>query len=167
MAELFAWTERDLLDRLRIRYSTVRRNGSVDSPVWAYAEHVRNDAGFAATRTIDALAMALYPGEGLALHAFEVKTSRGDWLRELADPRKAAAFERHVEFFWLVCPSGVAHYEELPARWGLLVPLGASSLRAVRPALPLRPVVPYSSNLAERRPDPVDRGLVVDRKSVV
>ncbi len=154
MTDLWPWTERELLDRLRARHTTDRGNG----PAWAYAEHVRNDAGHLASRTIDALAMSLYPSEGCALHAFEVKCSRADWLRELANPDKARAFEQHVDFFWLLAPPGVATYEELPEQWGMIAPVGAG-LRVTRPAVALRPIVAFGAS--GPRPSPIDRGLVV------
>ena len=53
-----------------------------------------------------------------ALHGFEVKVSRSDWLRELADPTKADAWKRFCDQWWLVCPPEVARADELPSGWG-------------------------------------------------
>ncbi len=111
------WTERRLLDRLRERHA--RRHGN--GPAWVYMEHVRDRAGFDARRTIDALAMHLWPSKRHALHAFEVKVARSDWLRELANPEKARAWAELVDYFWVVAPPGVIKVEELPPHWGLLV----------------------------------------------
>jgi hypothetical protein len=142
VSALFPWTERDLLDRLRDR---------LQPPDWAYAEHVRYDLP-QGSRTADAVAMSL--DGGLALHAFEVKTSRGDWLRELADPGKAEVFASRVDYFWVVaCDPTHVRYAELPERWGLLVPVGAG-LRPVREAVRLRHQ-PRSGPW-----NPVDRALV-------
>jgi len=70
-----AFTEARLLSMLRSRYSGRAGNG----PRWAFVTHVRDAAGFNATRTIDAIAVDTWPSSGIALHGFEVKTSRGDW----------------------------------------------------------------------------------------
>ena len=81
---------------------------------------MRDRAGFDATRTLDAIAMDTWPSSGLALHGFEIKTSRADWRRELADSAKSAAFTRFLDRFWIVAPPGVVKEEELPELWGLL-----------------------------------------------
>ena len=109
------YTEPDLLGMLRDRHSVRAGNG----PRWAFATHVRDQAGFNALRTLDAVAMDTWPSSGLALHGYEVKCSRSDWLRELAQPWKAAAFTRWVDYFWVVAPPGVVK-DDLPAGWGLL-----------------------------------------------
>lgn len=135
-------TERSLLDLLWQRYS--RRNGN--GPRYAMAEHVRDQAGFNASRTLDAIVMDTWPSSGLALHGFEVKCSRGDWLRELAQPWKAAAFTRWVDYFWVVTASSVAKRDEMPEGWGLMERRGASLHVVVR-----------AKRLA---PEPLDRSFV-------
>lgn len=148
------WTERKLLDLLALRYA----NDRFKTPQWAFLEHVRNDAGWNASRTIDALAMNLYPGKGLALHAFEVKVSRSDWRRELADPTKAQAFTDHVDYFHVVAPKGVVPVGELPPGWGLLeTQVNGLALRARVPAQPLRL---FRRSGMQSRIDPINRGLV-------
>ncbi|GAA1110595.1 hypothetical protein [Streptomyces javensis] len=53
----------------------------------------------------------------------EVKTQRTDWLRELRDPGKAEAWWPYSSRFWLVVPNtDVAHPDEIPMGWGLMVP---------------------------------------------
>lgn len=93
-----ALTEDDLLDRLRAKYTRVNGNG----PRFVFTPHVKSGAGWyrgsyrtrdlSPHRTIDAYLMAITLGGELELTAFEVKVSRSDWLRELAEPEKAAAF---------------------------------------------------------------------------
>jgi hypothetical protein len=109
-------TERDMLDLLRRRFTVDPGNG----PRYVYAEHVRNSAGFDASRTCDFMALDTWPSSGLALHGMEVKVSRADWLRELKQPAKAAAFMAVVDYWWLVCPKGVADVTELPPGWGMM-----------------------------------------------
>jgi len=112
-------TEESMLALLEKRYrGEVRGNG----PAWAFVPKVRNAAGFNATRTIDALAMSLWPSRGLEIHGHEVKVSRTDWLRELKDPAKAEVFARLVDRWWLVVSdASILQEGELPPTWGLMV----------------------------------------------
>lgn len=133
-------TERTMLDALHRRYD-VRSQGL--SSRYAVAEHVRNDAGFKATRTADFMAMDLWPsyGKGLRLHGHEVKVSRSDWLTELKDPTKAQAFTPYCNYWWLVVPDAkIVKEGELPDEWGMLV-LNSSGLRA-KVRAPLMDAVP-------------------------
>lgn len=146
------WTERELLDRLKTRHSKVAGNG----PEWAYMEHVRDRAGAFCNTTIDALALHLWPSRHHEVHAYEVKCSRADFRRELADGlAKSLPWRSWVEFFWIVAPKDVVPLTELPKEWGLLVP-HATALRVAKPAVRLRSK-PYGYNVAE--PD-IPRTLV-------
>lgn len=116
-----AATEAEMFELLHRRYS-VSANGN--GPRYVCAEHVRNRAGFEATRTADFIAMDLWPSSGLLLHGHEIKTSRADWQRELADPRKAEAFMRYVDRWWLVVPHARIVRDDLPRNWGLMVRRG-------------------------------------------
>lgn len=87
-----------MLALLAARYGRSSGNG----PAWAFVPKVRDAAGFSATRTIDAIAMSLWPSRGLELHGHEIKVSRSDWLRELKEPEKAEAFSSVVDRWWLV-----------------------------------------------------------------
>lgn len=95
---------------------------------------VRNDAGFRADRTADAIAIGLWPSTGCYLQGFEIKVARSDWLRELKDGAKSEAFMPYMDFWWLVAPREVVKDEELPPGWGLLVPVGEDKLRVARQA---------------------------------
>ena len=110
-------TERQVLDALALRYG--RRNGN--GPRYAYAEHVKSDAGFWARRSADFIAIDLWPSSGCAMHGHEVKVSRSDWLRELADPTKAEAFRPYMDYWWLVVSDPRIVRDDLPAGWGLIV----------------------------------------------
>lgn len=113
-------------------------------PEWAYLEEVRNAPGFDATRSLDALAVHLWPSRGHEIHGYEIKCSRSDWLRELKDPHKAEAFAGWCDRFWIVAAPGIVR-DELPIAWGLLEPKG-SALRVVRQAK----ATPASITPAER-----------------
>lgn len=107
-------TAADLCERLRRKY-----------PAEAYAMlyEVRNGTGFQRSpRSADVLMMSLWPSRGLDLTGFEVKVSRSDWKRELADPGKADAIQRYCDRWYVLAPETVVPREELPSAWGLLVP---------------------------------------------
>lgn len=112
-------TERDLLDALHIKLeSEAQGNGGHR---WIVAEKVRNGAGFAATRTADAIAIDTWPSKGLEIHGFEVKCSRSDWLTELKCPEKSEPFRRFCDRWWLVAASrDIVKPRELPDGWGLM-----------------------------------------------
>jgi hypothetical protein len=92
------------------------------APGYAVLHEVRNATGYSGvTRTADALVMSLWPSRGLELMGIEIKVTRGDWLRELADPAKAEAIQRYCDRWWLcVSDEGIVAPGELPATWGLL-----------------------------------------------
>lgn len=121
-------TERDMLDRLNVRYGAFNGGGIR----FARAEHVKISAGFDARRICDYMAMDLWPGgygrdAGPKLHGHEVKVSRSDWLTELRDPDKAQAFARYCDFWWLVvAEKSIVKPGELPDGWGLMVASGPS-----------------------------------------
>lgn len=91
------------------------------APEWALFMEVANGTGMKMRRYADAIAMSLFPSRGLDLHMFEVKTDRGDWLREKKNPEKAEEIAKYCDFMWLVASDGVAKIEEIPQTWGWLV----------------------------------------------
>lgn len=103
--------ERGVLDLLHVRFC---------QPEWAMLEQVANKTGWA-SRTLDAVAMSLWPSRGLEVHGIEVKVHRGDWIREKRNPEKADDFFKHFDRFWLVAEADVVAEGELPPTWGLLV----------------------------------------------
>jgi hypothetical protein len=113
--------EAAVLELLRRRYNGKSGNGEE----WAFMPHVRNAAGFSATRTIDAIAMSLWPSRGLEIHGHEVKCSRSDWQRELRQPAKMEEFAALVDRWWIVVSDKtIVHDGELPPTWGLMVASG-------------------------------------------
>lgn len=137
-------TEGEMLDLLRRKFGAEAGNG----PAYAFVDHVRNDAGFKASRTIDAVSMSLWPSRGLVLAAYEIKCSRSDWLTELKDPSKAEAFQPFMDRFWLVvADKEIVAPGELPDTWGLMAPKG-SGMGVVKEA-------PRNENVK-----PLDRGML-------
>lgn len=144
--------ERVLLDRLHKRYSAT----SMGAARFAVAEHVADRPGWA-SRIADFMAQDTYTtwlepngrpgrwqhgedgrgGYGQAerrtvLHGHEIKVSRSDWLRELADPTKAEAFARYCDQWWLVVSDkSIVKPGELPDSWGLMVMTGTGLRAAV------------------------------------
>lgn len=128
-------TEAQVLSMLRERHV---RHGNGGSGEFAFMTHVRNAAGFNSTRTFDAVVMSLWPSRGMELHAYEVKCSRSDWLRELKEPEKADAAAKLVDrFSMVVSDESIIQPGELPPTWGLLAVRG-SKLVCVKEA-PLLP----------------------------
>lgn len=139
-----AWSERRALNALADYFS--RAGDAGNGPRYAFVEHVRDNAGFDARRTIDAVAIDTWPSTGLTVTAIEVKVSRGDWLRELRDPTKAGAFLRpgRCDAFAVAGPVGVVKPDDLPTGWGWYE-LG-DTVRCRRRAKNLRPI-PDSKDL--------------------
>lgn len=134
-------TERDMLDALARRYDHLAGNAQR----WIRAEHVRNGTGFMGyddrtgrcvgpLRTVDFVAVDTWESKGHQIHGHEVKVSRSDWLRELAEPEKAAAWMRYCHRWWLVVPDpAIVRRAELPEGWGVIA-LQRTTLRAIIPA---------------------------------
>lgn len=104
---------------------------------WALFHEVANTTGFA-DNYLDVVAVSLWRSHGIALHGFEIKVTRSDWLRELKDPKKSDAVAKYLDYFWLcVADPAIVHPGELPTGWGLLAPVqrkGVAMLRAITPA---------------------------------
>lgn len=89
-------------------------------PEWALFFEVADGTGASQRRWADAIAMNMWGSRGLALHGFEIKVSRSDWKRELANPAKAESIAGLCDFWTIVAPKGMIPLDELPPGWGLL-----------------------------------------------
>ena len=90
------------------------------APEWAFFEEVSRATG-GGHRRADAIAMNLWPSRGLTIEGFEIKVSRGDWVRELKSPAKAEQIARFCDHWWLVVSdSDIISAGELPETWGLI-----------------------------------------------
>lgn len=87
---------------------------------WAYLVEVPDGTGMKKQRTADAIAIGLWAKNAGQFHAFEVKSSRSDWTRELQEPEKSRRWREVCTSFWLVAGRGVAKLEEVPPDWGFL-----------------------------------------------
>lgn len=79
----------------------------------------RDEAGFDGTRSIDMLVIGVTSGSRFRRIAFEIKTSRSDFLREIADPIKSRAALYHTHQFYFAAPPGLIAAAELPLFAGL------------------------------------------------
>ncbi len=94
-------------------------------PTYAMVTEVGNSTGVNCRRWADAVAMSVWPSRGLEIHGVEVKVSRADWLKELADPDKAESICRFCDRWWLaVSDPSIVKPGELPPTWGLLAMRG-------------------------------------------
>ncbi len=104
-------TAKDLIERLRTRYPL---------PEWMGFAELRNATGYQGkTRYADFVAMNAYPSKGNLSVAVEVKVSRSDFTRELADPSKRAWLEESFAECWFCAPKDLIKPSELPEGWGL------------------------------------------------
>lgn len=134
-------TSVELKERLAARYS---------QPEWFFVPEVPNGTGTRKSRTIDGMAFGVW-GQN-EVHAFEIKVSRSDWLRELDNPSKAAFFAKHCHRFFIVADSGVVKAEELPAEWGLMEPSRSGLKIRIAATLmnPERPDFPFIASIIRR-----------------
>lgn len=85
---------------------------------------------------IDAAAFNCWPSKGFHRLAFEVKRSRGDFMRELERPAKRAWVESNFHQTWFVVSAGLVKPEEVPESWGLLMATKeGTELRKVKQAM--------------------------------
>lgn len=108
------------------------------------------------SRSIDFVAVGAWPSQGERVISFEVKVSRGDFLRELREPTKRKWAEDISTETWFTSPPKTINVEELPEGWGLL--LATDGGLKVQRAAVQRSITqfPFSlvSALARRATDP-------------
>lgn len=131
-----------VIQALRHRYRPVVSQGYV-LPRWAFFEEVKLSVGWAGhgriprngDQRIDAWVMDTWPSGNFLKTAFEVKTSRADYHRELAKPlKRLAAMEVSNEFYFVV-PADLVQPDEVPRDCGLMWvgPRGKIQERKVAP----------------------------------
>ncbi len=98
---------------------------------WLRAFEVPDVAGAQPSRYCDAMFVHRDPSRG-DLVGIEIKVSRGDMRRELADPAKAATFSSRVHDWYVAAPVGVLSGSDVPPRWGWLTIAEDGSVRQER-----------------------------------
>lgn len=87
---------------------------------YALLPQAANGTGAGSLRHCDALALGLWPSRGMHLSGFEIKSYRGDWMRELRNPEKAEEVARYCNHWWIVAAGPFVKPDELPQPWGLM-----------------------------------------------
>lgn len=88
------------------------------APEWAFFSQVANGTGGTSSRRADGVAFNLWPSRGMAIHGFEIKVSRRDWLNELKNPGKSEDIQKFCDHWWIVAPKDVIMVGEVPKTWG-------------------------------------------------
>ena len=112
------------------------------APAYIMLAGVRNQTGYSRrVRTADAVAVSVFPSRGLFAIGFEIKTARGDWKRELADPEKSEEIMQYCRQWFVAAPAGVVMADEVPQTWGH-IEVGDKRSRVIVKAPVLQPQVP-------------------------
>lgn len=99
-------TARELANAIRLRY---------EPPEW----HVEDEVTLAGRR-LDLVALNMWTTRNHRIVGFEIKVSRGDWVRELDAFQKSEDWCAVVDAFYVVTPPKLIRDGELPDGWGLL-----------------------------------------------
>ena len=124
------------------------------APEWALMQEVAPRTG-GGTRYADAVSVNLWSSRGHAVHGFEIKVSRSDWLRELKQPEKAEDVFQYCDYWWILAPRGIVKDGELPPTWGLLE-LREGGITQIKAAPKLTPVpitIAFFASLMRRAND--------------
>lgn len=117
----------DIKRLIRERYNSVK--SQIKTARWVVLSEVRTNTGYKSKlsdgepfieKFIDMMAFDCWPSEGLTRVAFEIKTSRSDFLDELKRPEKRWLAMMYSHKFYYVAPKGVVEPPELPRGCGLV-----------------------------------------------
>lgn len=108
-----------MLDLIRRKFEGDQRAMSLSHVV---VEECAPGTGFyGANRYADVLALGVWKSSRMKLDGFEVKASRADLKRELADPSKHEAVARYCDSWTLVAWDESVLVEGIPESWGVLL----------------------------------------------
>ena len=99
---------------------------------WACFAELADGTGYQKRGTADFVAVSTWPSKGYRAIGFEIKVSRGDFLRELKQPEKRQHLESVCAECWFVAPAGLLRAEEIPEGWGLLEVLNGAEEEKLR-----------------------------------
>lgn len=106
---------------------------------WAFLEQVAPGTGARNYRWADAIAMSVWPSRGFDIHGIEVKISRYDFLKELAQPQKSEAVQKYCNRWWIATSDdSIVQPGELPPTWGWMV-VNGKGMKVLTEAPPLTP----------------------------
>ena len=113
-------TESDVLALLKERY-----DWSVTQMEWVFFALLRTATGYGTllgdVRTMDGWALNCWPSQDFRSIAFEVKLTKGDFKKEMDEPKKRVPAMRLSNQFYFVAPRGVLAPMEIPEDCGLMV----------------------------------------------
>ena len=115
------WTAERLVAMIEKKYPTAELNGYNPTVV---LREVANGTGWDTSRWIDVAVFQMWKTKGLTRAAFEIKVTRHDFLRELAQPEKHQWVQETFHEFWFVAPVDIIQVEELPVGAGFMYPRG-------------------------------------------
>lgn len=108
-------------------------------------------------RRLDVVALNMWGARDYRIVGFEIKVSRGDWLRELDAFQKSEEWTAVVDSFYVVTPPKLVRADELPAGWGLLELCGSrmmtrahAAVREGRTTIPREVAARFIMRLAQR-----------------
>lgn len=89
---------------------------------WTTLFELRCGTGWGATaeQRIDAFAINNWPSKGQKRHAYEMKATRSDFMRERRKPGKRAFAKSVSNYFWFILPIGIVRSWEVPGDCGFL-----------------------------------------------
>jgi len=133
-------------------------------PEYATFFEVGDATGGRHSRWADAVSMACWPSRGLRIYGFELKASRGDWLREKKKPEKSVAIQQFCHHWVLVTAENVLQADELPPTWGHLELAGGKlHWRTPPPKLDPVPLEPMFVAALLRRAHQAGAGLIAQQ----
>ena len=114
-------TSQEIMQALRSRYLPHQVGAIGPSERWAFFEELRIGTGYGkhSEQRIDAWVMSLWPSNGQARIAYEIKVSRADFLAELAKSLKRRAALLVSSQFYFVAPRDLIKPAEIPVECGL------------------------------------------------
>lgn len=117
----------DIKKLVRSKYGWVK---NWEAPRWVVLSEIRTNTGFRSKwrtrggpfgeKYIDMMVFDCWPSSGFLKIAFEIKTSRSDFLNELERPEKRWLAQMYSHQFYYVAPKGVVELRELPGGCGLI-----------------------------------------------
>ena len=130
-----------MLDLVRQSYPNGAERMSLSHVV---IEEVAPGTGWSGSaRWADVLALGVWPSKGLTLDGYEIKASRADLKRELADPDKHTALARYCDTWSLVVWDESVLLDGIPETWGIVITVpgddGERELKVKRRAAVLTP----------------------------
>jgi len=126
-----------------------------DRNQWAFIVELRTGTGYGhwSQKYIDLFAINCYPSKGNHKIAFEIKTSRSDFLNEMKKPLKRHPALMISNQFYFAAPKGMLKPDEIPQEAGL-VEVGTEGEVVIKVAAPLReaypPTWPLVASIARR-----------------